>query len=333
MLKQSVLRATGRSHVRYFTHNNKTYSNNTKGMAEFIKSSSCKNIAFLTGAGISVASGIPDFRSPGGMYDTLRPELLTATKMERHTMAEDPTAVVSWDLFRNNQLPYLELRRPFILSSWKPTLGHWFVRAVEDAGKLTRLYTQNIDGLHYQCGLNEDKIIAVHGTMATVSCEGCKAAYPIDEFKEVLQKNIRDIYNPENGPKESTGIPCKACGQRLVKPDTVLFGRSLPENFFSSAQEDLPSLDLLVILGTSLEVSPANSLVPYANQNCVRFVVNSTQVGQAWLDYSGKPDGRDLWDSRSIDTVLWELAGELGWDDAMLKYSEHWADASKALLK
>jgi len=73
-----------------------------------------KSVAFLTGAGVSVSAGIPDFRSPGGMYDTLRPELLTATDAQRRAMSVDPTAVVSWDIFGVNQLPYLELRKPFI---------------------------------------------------------------------------------------------------------------------------------------------------------------------------------------------------------------------------
>ena len=67
----------------------------------------CESVAFLTGAGVSVAAGIPDFRSPGGLYDTLRPELLTASPQEQSFMAREPTAVVSWDLFRQNQLPYL----------------------------------------------------------------------------------------------------------------------------------------------------------------------------------------------------------------------------------
>ena len=78
-------------------------------IVEHIKSDKCKNIAFLTGAGISVSAGIPDFRSPGGMYDTLRPDLLTATPDQREAMSNDPTTVVCWDLFKENQLCYLEV--------------------------------------------------------------------------------------------------------------------------------------------------------------------------------------------------------------------------------
>lgn len=122
-----------------------------------------RSVAFLTGAGVSVSSGIPDFRSPGGMYDTLRPELLTATAAERRAMQMDPTTVVSWDLFRRNQLPYLELRRPFMLGvlgsshafapTYRPTLAHFFMRVCEDQGLLRRVWTQNIDGLDFKTGV------------------------------------------------------------------------------------------------------------------------------------------------------------------------------------
>ncbi len=84
-------------------------------LARGLKSDQYKSVALLTGAGVSVSSGIPDFRSPGGMYDTLRPELLTATASQRRQMQADPVTVVTWDLFRVNPLPYLEVRRPFIL--------------------------------------------------------------------------------------------------------------------------------------------------------------------------------------------------------------------------
>ena len=78
-------------------------------LASFINSDGCTRIAFLTGAGVSVSAGIPDFRSPGGMYDTLRPDLLTASKEDREELARDPTYVVSLPLFKHNQFCYLEV--------------------------------------------------------------------------------------------------------------------------------------------------------------------------------------------------------------------------------
>ena len=227
-------------------------------LANFIKSEACSSVCILTGAGVSVASGIPDFRSPGGMYDTLKPELLTATDQERAEMRANPTHVVSWQLFRDNQLPYLELRRPFMLGildrpcsssggnlgvestsrfppdeeagppleggvfggaggntpsrddtgpgggghgraalmshggqTWRATLAHFFARLLQDKGKLTRLYTQNIDGLDFQVGLEEDKIVNVHGSIGRVRCEFCAADYPNHEWCAALRENIK----------------------------------------------------------------------------------------------------------------------------------------------
>eukprot|EP00301_Raphidiophrys_heterophryoidea_P000313 c10154_g1_i2.p1 GENE.c10154_g1_i2~~c10154_g1_i2.p1 ORF type:complete len:294 (+),score=59.26 c10154_g1_i2:64-882(+) len=176
-----------------------------------------KNVVVLTGAGVSVAAGIPDFRSPGGMYQTLRPELLTATEAQRESMRDDPSQVVSWDIFSQNQLPYLELRRSFILdiaqNRWKPTLSHYFIRVLHDNGVLRRLYTQNIDGLDNQVGLAQDKMVQLHGTLANISCEFCSAPYPSDEFRKQVQQRIKDITGIDrSAPATSSTIPCGECG-------------------------------------------------------------------------------------------------------------------------
>ena len=92
-------------------------SRDVKGVAAYLASDACQKVVVLTGAGVSCAAGIPDFRSPGGMYDTLRPELITASPQERAAMARDPTCVVLKDMFLQNQFPYHEVRRPFILGT------------------------------------------------------------------------------------------------------------------------------------------------------------------------------------------------------------------------
>ena len=121
------------------------------GLARFILSPECKSICMLSGAGVSCASGIPDFRSPGGMYDTLQPGLITATKEERALMSLDPTYVVEKNMFLANSFPYLEVRRTFILGTeskkWKATIAHRFAELLHTkTGKLTRVYTHRRTG-------------------------------------------------------------------------------------------------------------------------------------------------------------------------------------------
>jgi len=168
------------------------YALSVDGIAEYILSGKCKNIVFLTGAGVSVGAGIPDFRSPGGMYDTLKPELLTATDQERAIMKREPTFVVNKQLFKVNQFPYLELRRPFILglaeAKWKATVTHWFIAICQKKGLLRRLFTQNIDGLDFQTNISNNNIVGVHGTLGKIVCEDCHHECPIEEFRDKVKK-------------------------------------------------------------------------------------------------------------------------------------------------
>jgi NAD-dependent deacetylase sirtuin 2 len=311
-------------------------------LAKLILNPEVRSIAILTGAGVSVASGIPDFRSPGGMYATLRPELLTATPQQRRWMESDPTYVVSWDIFQDNAFPYLEVRRPFILGTqqqqWKATIAHRFAELLHtQTNKLTRVYTQNIDGLDRQCSnIPDDKIVNVHGSIAQVSCEGCGTDMDLDDFCEQVQSNIKDIYHhddPQQGPSESSPIPCPKCGQAWVKPKTVLFGRSLPAEFFDRIQDDLPTLDLLIVAGTSLLVSPANSLVYQVPATTLRVVVNAEPVGQELgIDYSGRDGGRDFFALGDCDQVFFELIQELGWLKELKAQKDLLPPKSQALL-
>jgi NAD+-dependent protein deacetylase sirtuin 2 len=294
------------------------------GLARFILSQDCQSITLLTGAGVSTASGIPDFRSPGGMYDTLRPELITATEEQRRKMRLDPTQVVDWNMFAENAFPYLEVRRPFILGThenkWKATITHRFAELLHiKTKKLTRIYTQNIDGLDFQCeGIPVGKIVPIHGTVREASCEGCGTDLDYVQFCKKVRSNIKDIYTKcsEDSPKESKAIFCDHCQQPLVKPKTVLFGRQLPDKFFQCVQQDLPNLDLLIIAGTSLVVSPANTLVPSAPASAVRVIVNKEQVGsELGLVYGDANDKRDFFAQGECDDVFLELIKELGWLD------------------
>uniref|UniRef100_A0A7S4U6L0 Deacetylase sirtuin-type domain-containing protein n=1 Tax=Paramoeba aestuarina TaxID=180227 RepID=A0A7S4U6L0_9EUKA len=286
------------------------------------------DVIVLTGAGVSVASGIPDFRSPGGMYDTLRPELLTASEDERMMMQIEPTAVVSWELFQDNSFPYLELRRPFILgvaeAKWKASRSHWFLRLLHEKGCLKRVYTQNIDGLDYQVGLPDGKIIPVHGSMARIECEGCKTPYPPAEFRTQVLKNIKDIYGVDaQAPKVSTPICCKKCGEGLVKPATVLYGRSLPPQFFLGLQNDFAYKEggktMVLVMGTSLTVAPANSVPTFAKPGDMRVLINREMVGQMIGFGRGE---KDVFLGGDCDDVVSQLVEGMGWGDELAKFEE-----------
>jgi len=279
--------------------------------------------------GISVASGIPDFRSPGGMYDSLKPELITATEKQREMMRRDPTYVVEKSMFMNNQFPYLEVRRPFILGTqihqWKATLAHYFAKLLHTKmGKLTRVYTQNIDGLQYQCeGLPAEKIVSVHGSIGLVSCEACGASHDFDTFCEQVRSSIKDIYNiDDQAPSKSSNIFCDKCQEPTLKPATVLFGGNLPEDFYDYTVKDLPTIDLLIIAGTSLVVSPANSIVYNIPDSAIRLIVNNEAVGEFLGIEYGPHTTRDVFVRGTCEEIFLDLMLLLGWKNDLLELNE-----------
>ena len=274
------------------------------------------------------------------MYETLRPDLITATNQQRQLMQADPTYVVEKTMFLQNSFPYLEVRRPFILGTrdkkWKATIAHRFSELLHTkTGKLQRVYSQNIDGLDRQCeGIPSDKIINVHGSLDQVKCENCGAKMDFQEFCNQVESNIKDIYNTEgvNAPLESSPITCPSCGMATVKPDTVLFGSSYPEEFFVKTEIDLPQADLLIVAGTSLVVSPANSIVYRVNESCKRLIVNDQPVGEELgIDYSGSST-RDYFAEGNCDEMFLCLIKELGWMDDLKALSDDLPRASQELL-
>eukprot|EP00978_Attheya_sp_CCMP212_P003189 scaffold6581_cov57-Attheya_sp.AAC.17 len=289
-------------------------------MAKFISSPACRSIVILAGAGMSTAACIPDFRSSGGMYETLDPDLLTASDVEREAMRVDPTTVFERNMFLQNSLPCLELKRSFILGTrdqkWRATLAHRFVELLHTkTGKLTRLFTQNIDGLEGQCtDLPREKVVAVHGSMDQASCEMCGEIGDFDEFCKEVEEKIKDISKTDDSaPEISTPILCKMCGCATVKPSIVLFRSNLPREFYDRAREDLPTADLLIVVGTSLTVSPANTLVYRAPSTTLRLVVNNEPVGSRLGIQYGPESSRDFFAQGFCDNVFLELMDHLGW--------------------
>jgi NAD-dependent deacetylase sirtuin 2 len=289
---------------------------------------------------MSVASGIPDFRSVGGLYDTLQPDVLTASPADKEAIRADPTLALEQGLFLRNPLPLLEVIRPFILGTqkeeWKATIAHRFVELLhQKTGKLTRLYTQNIDGLEGQCHLlPRDKVVAVHGSFDRAECALCEAISNFDDFCKLVQENIKDITGQdETAPRSSTPILCHACGQAAVKPSVVLFRSSLPQEFFDRVPQDISKVDLLIVIGTSLAVAPANTLVFRIPPTALRVVVNDEPVGwRLGIEY-GSNAKRDYFAQGQCDAVMLDLIERLGWMGDLAPLVDHLPELSAKLVR
>lgn len=308
------------------------------GVAKFIASDSCKSIAVLTGAGVSCAAGIPDFRSPGGLYATLQTDKITATKAQRAQMKRDPQNVVMKDMFMANAFPYLEVRRPFILGTrdhkWRATIAHRFFELLHTrTGKLTRLYTQNIDGLDLQLNIPADKIVPVHGSLGRAACEACGHGHELSSFCDAVSSRIKDIYDVDpSAPAESSPIACTLCGEASVKPTTVLFGGQLPEEFFTLTAADLPDVDLLIVAGTSLNVGPANGIVERVAKHTTRLLVNDEPVGEELGIQFGSNAKRDVFAQGNCDDIFLELIELMGWREDLEAKVDTLPEESQARL-
>jgi NAD-dependent deacetylase len=197
-------------------------------LAELIRAAG--TVVALTGAGISVPSGIPDFRTPQtGLWANVNPMEVAHIDVFRR----DPGRF--WQFYGN---------RFQTLEGIEPNRAHEILASLEHDGHVAAVITQNIDRLHARAGSRE--LIEVHGTIAHSSCLRCRERYPIDEVRR------RHGEDPEQ-------IPRCDCGQPL-KPDVVLFGEYLPADALARAEELASQADLMLCIGTSLEVYPVAQL-------------------------------------------------------------------------
>jgi NAD-dependent deacetylase len=183
----------------------------------------------LTGAGISTESGIPDFRSPTGIWARYDPQEYATIDAFR----ADPVKVWSFYVLRFRAL-----------TEAQPNAGHVALAELERAGRVRAVVTQNIDLLHERAGSRD--VVEVHGSIRTSSCPGCGARYSVDDVLRLLEAS--------DAPR------CAACSE-VLKPDVVFFGELLPEAAIDRAYELARSAGLLLVVGSGLEVWPV-SLLP-----------------------------------------------------------------------
>lgn len=207
-------------------------------------------VVLLTGAGISTESGIPDFRGPQGVW-TKDPDAEKLSDI-RYYVADPGVRKKSWRS---------RLEHP----AWtaRPNAGHVAIADLERRGKLHALITQNIDGLHQKAGNSAGRVIEVHGTVHDVVCLSCG-------WKGPMQATLERVRGGEADP------PCARCGG-ILKSDTISFGQALVPEVIDRAMNAAAEADLLVSVGTSLQVYPIAGAVPAAKRGGARVVIVNAQ--------------------------------------------------------
>jgi len=266
-----------------------------------------KNIVIMCGAGISTNAGIPDFRTPSaGLYFKLRKYNLPY-----------PEAVFEGSYFRRDPLPFYGLIRELFPPTLTPTITHKFFSLLNQKGILRRVYTQNIDALEYLAGVPEDKIVEAHGSFQNSYCTKCEKTYDLKWLKS-------EVFNPD----KNEGVPkCINC-QGVVRPDVVLFGESLPNKFWVNITPDFQACDLLLVFGTSLVVSPFNTLVAKPGRDVPRVYINMTKPGSSgslvgwFLNMAANVDfsrGSDMVMLGDCDKTVKNVCDKLGWQEDLEK--------------
>jgi len=211
-------------------------------LAELI--AAARNVVVFTGAGMSTESGIPDFRSPGGVWSRMKP-------IQFHDfLAREEMRTAAW-------------RRAFSgAAGWtgaKPNSGHFAIARMVAEGKVSAIITQNVDNLHQDSGVPDDKVIELHGNASYATCLTCGLRHELEDLQE---------------PFEERGVVpvCRSCGG-IVKVATISFGQPMPAEPMARAEAATLAADLFLVLGSSLVVFPAAGFPLAAKRNGATLVI------------------------------------------------------------
>ncbi len=221
-------------------------------VAELIVNS--KSVVVFTGAGVSTESGIPDFRSPGGIWTKVDPEDFTYQKF----LADPEARKRTWRMFSMFRM----------IGLVQPNPAHYAIAELEKLGKLDCVITQNVDGLHQKAGVPEEKVIELHGTLKWVKCLGCGKRYPVEEIAERIEQGVEEPV-------------CDDCGG-MLKSATISFGEPMPVKETKEAERHSRGCDLMIVIGSSLAVFPAAWMPVYAKESGAKLVI--INVGDTPID-------------------------------------------------
>lgn len=247
-----------------------------------------KRVTFFLGAGVSTSCGIPDFRSPKtGLYANLKRLNLPY-----------PEAVFDIDYFRENPKAFYTLAEELYPGKFLPSKFHFLLRLFYDKKLLQRVYTQNIDTLESLAGVDDEYIVAAHGSFVENHCIDCGSPMSTEDLKKhMANKGVND------------GIPVCADCKGYVKPDIVFFGEGLPVRFFELWDEDIDNVEVAVVAGTSLTVYPFAGLHSDVKKNALRVLINNEVVGE----FKSNKRKSDIVLKSGCDDIAEILAEKLGW--------------------
>ncbi|KAF9112354.1 NAD-dependent histone deacetylase sir2 [Mortierella sp. AM989] len=268
-----------------------------------------KRIMVLTGAGVSVSCGIPDFRSEDGIYSRLSEFEL-----------DDPQQMFDLDFFRERPQIFYSFAREIFPSNFIPSPSHYFIKLLESQDKLLRNYTQNIDTLEQKAGIR--KVLQCHGSFATASCVRCGHQVPGDEIKDQIFKQevayCKVCKTPSPPPKAKKRSKARyhssdedddddddESNKALMKPDIVFFGEKLPQVFHQSLKEDREKVDLLIVIGSSLKVAPVSDIMHQLPNSVPQILINRTPNHQMEFDVQLLGN---------CDAIVAELCRMVGWE-------------------
>lgn len=203
-----------------------------------------ENIVFFTGAGVSTASGIPDFRSPGGVWSQFR--------------------IVNFSEFLDSEINRLaDWQRRFftadMLSDCKPNIAHKAMAQLAKTGKSRAIITQNTDDLHNQAAQSDEAIIELHGNSSSARCLDCDEPYTMHDCRRIHKETNRSPV-------------CAKCGG-LIKSNVIMFGEPMPERAMKDAVFESTGSDLFIVVGSSLQVFPAANLPMEAKKNGAKLAI------------------------------------------------------------
>lgn len=302
-------------------------------IAEKLKNGDFKRVVVVCGAGISVSAGIPDFRTPGtGLYDNLQSYGLPD---------DEPTAIFDIEFFAENPMPFSKLAsemypRPLEDGSLKyqPTLTHFFLRLLHEKGVLRRVYTQNIDCLERACGVPPTHLVECHGSFSGGHCITCKNPCDPDWLRsEFFKGNIPTCQRKLMGTDGTSATTNGTC-DGYCKPDITFFGENLPERFHRLHESDMEAADLLIVIGTSLQVQPVSSLPGLVGMLCPRLLINREPCGlfggsdqptfipDPGFRFLRDDNYRDVFQEGDCDVGISQLCKQAEWIEDLLKIQQ-----------